>query len=379
MSVSRAEPSLVRSRVSSFSANRLKLGLFGLNLSNGRAATTVPERWSGNWQDNLAAARMADEAAMDFHLPVGRWKGYRGPTRHEGYGLESTMWACGILAHTERIHVFATVHAPLVHPVLAAKQFVTADHIGRGRFGLNIVCGWNADEFEMFGMAQREHDDRYAYGGEWIDTIYRLWSEPGSFDVNGTYLQLKDVEAEPKPYGGTRPIVMNAGSSAAGRAFSLRHADMLFRNWRSYEANGAENAETKAAAAANGREIGIYTSGFVVCRKTRQEALDYERYVEENADWEGIDHLMEMIMVDNHAFLNLPPELLAIARKRFAHGGGCRMVGDPDDIVDEMRKLSEAGFDGFGFSFVNYIQEFPFFRDEVLPRLERAGLRRRAP
>jgi alkanesulfonate monooxygenase SsuD/methylene tetrahydromethanopterin reductase-like flavin-dependent oxidoreductase (luciferase family) len=39
--------------------------------------------------------------------------------------------------------VFGTVHAPLIHPLIAAKQLVTADHIGQGRFGLNIVCGWN--------------------------------------------------------------------------------------------------------------------------------------------------------------------------------------------------------------------------------------------
>jgi len=164
-----------RSRVSTFSRNALKLGLFGLNLSSGRAATCVPERWSGSWDDNLRAVRLADAAGMDFHLPVGRWKGWGGRTNFQGTGLESIAWACGLLAVTERITIFATVHAPLIHPVFAAKQFVTADQIGHGRFGLNIVCGWNADEFEMFGVAQREHDDRYAYGAEWIEAIYRMW------------------------------------------------------------------------------------------------------------------------------------------------------------------------------------------------------------
>ena len=51
------------------------------------------------------------------------------------------------------------------------------DHIGDGRFGINIVCGWNADEFEMFGIGQREHDDRYAFGEEWWDIVQRVWSE----------------------------------------------------------------------------------------------------------------------------------------------------------------------------------------------------------
>jgi alkanesulfonate monooxygenase SsuD/methylene tetrahydromethanopterin reductase-like flavin-dependent oxidoreductase (luciferase family) len=53
------------------------------------------------------------------------------------------------------------------------------------------------------------------------------------------------------------------------------------------------------------------------------------------------------------------------------------MVGDPDDVAGALAKISEAGFAGMCFSFVNYLAEFPFFRDEVLPRLERLGLRER--
>ena len=57
------------------------------------------------------------------------------------------------------------MHAPLFHPLIAAKEMVTADHIGQGRFGLNIVAGWNEGEFEMFGVAQRAHHDRYELPG----------------------------------------------------------------------------------------------------------------------------------------------------------------------------------------------------------------------
>lgn len=368
------------SRTATFSENKFKLGLFGLNLSSGRSATKVPERWSGNWDDNLCAALLADEAGMDFHLPVGRWKGYGGETNFEGSGLETIGWACGLLAATKRITIFATVQAALIHPVFAAKQFVTADQIGHGRFGLNVVCGWNPDEFEMFGVQQREHDERYTFGGEWTSAIVRIWSETKPFDFDGEFFHLKNVEAEPKPYGGSRPIIMNAGSSVAGRTFAINYADMLFRNWRNIEDNAKDNAETIAAAAARGREVGVYTSGYVICRPTRQEALDYEHYVaDENADWGAIDHMMEMSMANNHGLRNLSPEALAQTRRRIAVGhGGCPIVGNPDDVAAGLARLNEAGFSGFAFSFVNYVAEFPFFRDEVLPRLERLGLRKPA-
>src|SRR5262245_1137592 len=67
-----------RSRMSLSGGNALKIGLFGSNCSSGRAVTKLPERWSGTWLDNLRLARMADQAGIEFMLPIGRWKGYGG-------------------------------------------------------------------------------------------------------------------------------------------------------------------------------------------------------------------------------------------------------------------------------------------------------------
>jgi alkanesulfonate monooxygenase SsuD/methylene tetrahydromethanopterin reductase-like flavin-dependent oxidoreductase (luciferase family) len=111
----------MHARLDLHSRNTLKLGLFGANCSSGRAVTKVPERWSGSWPDNLRLAQMADDAGIEFMLPVGRWKGYGGDTDYQGSTLESVTWAAGLLAATRRLTVFATVHAPLIHPIIAAK------------------------------------------------------------------------------------------------------------------------------------------------------------------------------------------------------------------------------------------------------------------
>ena len=107
-----------RARLDMYNANALKLGLFGANCSSGRAATRVPERWSASWEDCLALVRMADQAGIDFMLPIGRWKGYGGETDYQGATLETITWACGLLQATRRLAVFGTVHAPLFHPVI---------------------------------------------------------------------------------------------------------------------------------------------------------------------------------------------------------------------------------------------------------------------
>ncbi|HEV8022675.1 MAG TPA: LLM class flavin-dependent oxidoreductase [Candidatus Lustribacter sp.] len=360
-----------------YTDNAFKLGLFGANCSSGRAVTMVPERWRASWRDNLALAQMADEAGLDFLLPIGRWKGYGGDTDYQGATFETITWATGLLAQTKRIVVFGTVHAPLFPPIIAAKQIVTADHVGEGRFGLNIVCGWNEGEFEMFGVQPGDHERRYAQGQEWIDALRRIWTED-DFDFDGEIIRLHGVRAKPKPWDATRPVLMNAGSSPEGKAFAIRNCDAFFTTARraSHEEAPFEEAargviEAKAQARAQGHEIGVYSVGVVTVRPTQREAEDYARYVDESTDWNAVDSIMEMKGLNER-----PPEVRAKLRAGYARGmGGLPLTGDPDRIAAALAEIAAAGFNGLAISFVNYLDELPYFRDEVLPRLERLGLR----
>jgi alkanesulfonate monooxygenase SsuD/methylene tetrahydromethanopterin reductase-like flavin-dependent oxidoreductase (luciferase family) len=335
----------------------------------------VPERWSGAWDDCLRLARMADEAGIEFMLPVGRWKGYGGDTDYQGTTLETITWASGLLAATRDITVFGTVHAPLFHPLIAAKQFVTADQIGHGRFGLNVVVGWNEDEFEMFGVAQREHEARYAYGQEWLDAIKRMWSGEQDFDVDGAHLRLRQVRSKPTPYGGSRPMIMNAGASDTGQDFAIRNCDALFSTvTRATMAQSRERAQAvKQRARAHGRQIGVFTVGVVTCRPSMREAEEYYRHcVIDNADWSAVDQILSKKHITRASH---PQEFDAIRRDQANGMGGLPLVGDPDSVAAGLAELCEAGFDGIGLSMVNYLDELPYFRDEVLPRLVRLGVR----
>jgi len=367
-------------RAAMYSANRLKLGLFGANCSSGRAVTMVPERWSGSWPDCLKLARMADEAGIEFMLPIGRWKGYGGATDYQGETLETVTWAAGLLAQTRRLTVFGTVHAPLIAPLIAAKQFVTADRIGEGRFGLNVVCGWNEGEFEMFGATLRDHETRYDYAQEWLDVIKLAWSPQEDFDFDGRFITLKQVRAKPKPYGGTRPLIMNAGASPAGRAFAIRNCDALFSNI----SNGISFEETaqyvrgiRALARDGGREIDVYTVGVVTCRPTVKEAQDFWRHcIVDNADWQAVDNILAMRNVTPQTH---PPDEFQRLRNHQANGmGGLPLIGDPDAVAAQIVRLAEAGLTGIAVSFVNYLDELPYFCAEILPRLARSGLRQTA-
>ena len=40
-----------------------------------------------------------------------------------------------------------------------------------------------------------------------------------------------------------------------------------------------------------------------------------------------------------------------------------------------MQRLHGAGLDGLALGMINYVNDFPAIRDELLPRMERVGLR----
>lgn len=369
-------------RVEMHNANRLKIGLFSANASNGRFPTRVPERWSGNWRDNLAVAVAADAAGLDFLLPVGRWKGYGGETDHQGTTFETITWATGLLAATKQITVFGTVHVPLFHPIIAAKQMVTADHVGFGRFGLNVVAGSNEDEFEMLGIDLKAHGVRYEQAQEWIDAIKALWERDDEFDLHGRFYDLKHVRAKPKPYGGSSPVVMNAGASPTGRAFAIRNCDAYFTGVRieavdpatgkfapAIDAAAEHVRAIRAEAAAAGRPVGVYTRGEVVCRPTSSEADAYYHWaVEEMADWGAVDHRMKRGAQPGE-------DRASFEQRRRNHIHGFPIVGTPDEVAAGLARVSAAGFTGIALGLINYRDELPYFCDEVLPRLERMGLR----
>ena len=355
--------------------NRLKLGLFSPNCSGGMAITTVPERWDASWDNNLALARMADSAGIEFLLPIARWSGYGGETDFQGSALETITWATGLLAATQRIAVAATVHTAFSHPIVAAKQFVTADQIAHGRFALNIVCGWNRDEYEMFGLdLPSDHQARYDFGQEWFDVVRKLWTADTPFDWYGRHFHLRHVIGSPKPFGGTHPPILNAASSVEGRAFAVRNTDVLFTVLVDLAQGAQDVAAVKQAATALGRSLQVFTTSYVVCRPTAREAQEYhDHYAGEKADWPAVDKLMQLQQLNAKSF---PPEVFTLFRNRFAGGHGVfPIIGDPDTVADRLAAISAAGFDGTTVAFVNYLDELPYFRDEVLPRLERLGLR----
>jgi FMNH2-dependent dimethyl sulfone monooxygenase len=361
--------------------NALKIAIFGINLRGGMTLADVEGNIKGEWDENLRLAQWADRLGLDAVIPVARWRGYGGDANLGDRSFETFTWATGLMSATSRIQAFATCHVPVVHPVQAAKLAATADHISHGRFGLNVVAGWNAEELSMFGLDQREHDERYAVADEWASLLEQLWTTPGEHEFRGRHFDVPRAFSEPKPLQDPYPVVMNAGTSPAGRAFAARHSDLIFAGLTELDTAARQISDIKRfAREEHGREIAVFGRGHVVCRETEAQArahwdlvhrdradIEAARSVvglnipnSQSADWESLD-LQRIIQGLVGGFWALP------------------LVGTPDQIVGRILDLHAAGMDGIALSWPDYDEGLEQMERDLLPRLIQAGVRRPLP
>lgn len=351
-----------------------KLGVFAINARSGIAMTRVDERWPAEWRDVAAVAQIADEAGFEFLLPLMRWRGYGGATDPRGTCLETIAFAAALSGLTKRIGLFATCHVPLVHPVYLARALATIDHASNGRVGLNIVCNWFDEEFNMFGVENVGPDNRYHQGTEWNGIVRRLLTSTDSFDFDGEFYNLVDAYCDPSGLQEPCPPIISAAFSPAGRNFAAQHCDLLFTTFSRIENAKSQIADFRAKATEFDRSPGVLTTCHVVCRETQQEAEDYyEHYAVAMADDVAVENFIGSKAKDSGGTLAMFQRQQA---KRIAGGfGSFPLVGSPEHIVSQMVLMHEAGFQGTTVSFVNFKDELPFFVERVLPLMVEAGLR----
>jgi len=316
----------------------------------------------GGWAQNRDAALIAEEEGLDFVMAMGKWRGFGGATSHWGSSLEAVTMMAGIAAITKKVKVWATLHAILHNPAVAAKMIATLDQISGGRAGLNIVAGAYRGEFEQMDAwdAALDHDARYDLTEEWTQIVKRLWREPG-VTFQGKYFDFRDCVSEPKPE--KQPFLICAGMSRRGFEFSVREADGCFIGGRDEAETREASARARALAAQLGKPIRTYCMMTVIAADTDAEAEAKAQKYREGLDEGAVLGMLESYGVAGNA-------MTARAQGAFMTQAA---VGSPATCAAKIEAFLRAcDIDGLMFIYDDYPQGLRVTGREILPRLRKA-------
>jgi len=348
----------------------LQLGIFMPNCSNMYAISTyqpVPDEWP--YESNKRIAQAAEAAGFHFLFPVSRWRGFGGKTNYLGTSLETMTWAAALLAVTQRIRVYSTVHVPVFHPLVAAKMGATLDHIGNGRWGINIVSGWSKEEFGMMGIGLLPHAERYQRTAAFIEILKGLWTcEPGTFNFDSPWYHVEGGYVMPQPVQKPHPPIVNAGVSEDAKDLVARLCDWAFIGPSSIEATADVTRDFRDRGRQYGRAVRCAGYPFVLWRDTEKEAEDERCRILAQMDTEAVQNWARGLNIGSGSFDQFTLEMFALG------AGGLPLIGTAEQVALKLKRLYDLGMDGALMVFPAYYEDTIRFGKEIVPLLRQMGI-----
>ncbi|PSK55455.1 hypothetical protein B9Z65_2844 [Elsinoe australis] len=329
-------------------------------------------------------------------------------------------------AATKSIGFGVTVSTSYEYPYHLARRLSTVDHLTRGRLGWNIVTSYlDSASRNMVGKEQLPHDERYAKAEEYLQVIYKLLESSWRDDAvklertKGIYTQpdlVREINHNGKyfnvqgphlcqPSAQRTPLLLQAGTSKAGKDFAARHAEAVFVSAFAPQVVAGSIKDLRELTAQNGRDpqaVKVLALVTVIVDETEELALqklkDYRQYASlEGAlalfgGWTGVDlgqygdddELREVesnaVRSTAQAYARFSPGTKKWTRDTIAEhisigGNGPLLVGTAKQIADSLETwLTEADVDGFNFAYTIFPQTFKDIIKFLLPELRARGL-----
>jgi pyrimidine oxygenase len=155
----------------------IRLGVFIPTGNNGWIPSATSPQYLPTYDLNRSVVRRAEEFGFDFALCMVKFRGFGGDIRYWDYTLETFTIMSALAAVTDRIKLYASVGVLSLHPAMVARMASTIDSVAPGRFGINIVSGWNRQEYAQMGMwpGDEYYEYRYDYSTEFVTILNELW------------------------------------------------------------------------------------------------------------------------------------------------------------------------------------------------------------
>lgn len=342
------------------------------------------------------------------------------------HGFEALTLAAAVATATRTIGVVATASTTFNEPYNLARQLASLDLISNGRIGWNIVTSSLQQESDNFNSGPDfDHAARYARADEFVDAVTALWrswnpegfvrdKESGVFfeagavasaDHQGRYFRSKGpLNVIPSRQG--RPLLVQAGSSDAGKALAAKTADVVFTAQTDIVSARGFYQDIRKHRTASGRspdDVLVLPGIFPVIGATKTEAEDkyaelqnliqpdvalslLETYLGD-ADLSGvdIDGPLPDLPVSNsiRSRQALLTELArkeglsvgALARRIAGARGHWQVIGTPEEIAGQIEDWTVSGAaDGFMLLAPTFPEGQDDFIGTVVPLLRARGL-----
>jgi alkanesulfonate monooxygenase len=327
-------------------------------------------------------------------------------------------------AATEHLGFGVTVTLSYEPPFPFARRMSTLDHLTDGRIGWNVVTGYLDSAAKGSGQnGQRPHDERYAVAEDYMEVVYKLWEGSWADDAviadvksgvftrpervrrvqhDGPHYKLDALHLS-EPSLQRTPVLYQAGTSPAGRAFAARHAECVFMSGPSKKVIAPRVAAIRKLAREYGRDprgILMFAMMTVIVAPTDEEAqaklADYRRYADPEgaltlmSGWTGVDfsqfdpdQIVEHVESEagRTALENITradPDRRWTVREVAEHvsigGIGPVVVGSPATVANQLEAwIDETDLDGFNLAFVVRPETFVDVVDFLVPELQRRG------
>ena len=130
----------------------IELGVFLPVSNNGFIVSTAAPQYPPSYAMIKTMTLLAEDLGFSFVLSPVKYRGCAGPTEQWDYVLESFEVMAALAEATNRLRLYGSVALPTVHPAITARRGATMDHISQGRFGINLVSGWQKAEYAQMGL-----------------------------------------------------------------------------------------------------------------------------------------------------------------------------------------------------------------------------------
>jgi len=344
----------------------IRFGIWGL-VHGSRAAYGDPdEPYNASWERNRDLVLEAERLGYALTLFAQHTVNPRDDQLDE---LEPWTSLAALAALTQRIELIAAIKPLLYHPVVLAKMALQIEHISRGRFALNLVNAWNKTEIDNAGLVFPAHDDRYAYGAEWISLVTRLLRGERVSHA-GQHFHVRDYMLRPAGTYRERPLIYVGGESDAARDLVAAHGDVWFINGRPPEEVAPLLTDVRdLPRPAGAAPLRFALSAMPIARSTASQAHAHH------------EHLLALAAADaNHTRSprNVDPEVaMHKALKHIRHvgtngGTAAGLVGSYDEVAAKLVRFAALGFDTFLLQFQPFEAEMRGFAEHVIPRVHAA-------